>query len=150
MNNAWPVPTRLELFAKAVGIRLYGGDAEVVKRLSRLRNKAVHTGDADPGDLGCEIRQLKYLIERPIMAPSVCAVRATAEDGMHKVRIVGVEPGAVGAATIYIDGRQVPYVLSGRTGLGGSHTMTLIADGLIYDDSNSVIVRGGPPAGPNE
>ena len=143
LNNAWPVRTQLELFAKAFGIRLHGGDAEVVKRLSRVRNKAVHTGDTDQGDLGCEIRQLKYLVERLIMAASVCAVRATAGGGMHKVRIVGVEPGAAGAATIYIDGRQVPYVLSGRTGPSGSHTMTLISDGLIYDDSNSVIVQGG-------
>ena len=114
-NNAWPIRTQLELFANAFGIQLHVGDTKVVKRLSRVRGKAVHTGDADKEGLGCEIRQLKYLVERLIMAASVCAVRATASDGRHKVRIVGVEPGATGAATIYIDDKEVSYVLSGTS-----------------------------------
>ena len=96
-NNAWPVRTQLELFADAFDVRLRAGDTEVVKRLSRVRGKAVHTGDTDKEGLGCEIGQLKYLVERLIMAASVCAVRATATDGRHTVKIVGVEPGTTGA-----------------------------------------------------
>ena len=41
-------------------------------------------------------------------------------------------------ATIYIDGRQVPYVLRGRFTADGTQAMTVISDGLIYDESNSV------------
>ena len=84
----------------------------------------------------------KYLVERLIMAASVCATRAPARDAKHEVKIVGVEPGATGAATIYVDGSEVPYVLSGRSNPDGSQSMTLISDGMFYDERNSVISQG--------
>ena len=37
LNNTWPIPTRLELFAKTFGVTLHEGDTEVVKRLGRIR-----------------------------------------------------------------------------------------------------------------
>ena len=78
------------------------------------------------------------------MAASVCAVRATTDEGKHTVRIVGVEPGTEGAATIYVDGKRVPYVLRGRTTADGTQAIALISDGLIYDETNSVVLPGGP------
>ena len=81
LDNTWPVRTRLESFAKEFGIRLHKGDTKLVRRLSRARGQAVHTGDNATDDLSCEVAQLKYLVERLIMGASVCGiVRHTWED----------------------------------------------------------------------
>ena len=88
-NNIWPIPTRLELFAKTFGVKLHEGDTEVVKRLRRIRGQAVHTGGHRADGLGCEIAQLKYLVERMIMAASVCGVRVSIGDKKHVIKIVG-------------------------------------------------------------
>ena len=139
LNNTWPIRTRLELFAKAFGVKLHEGDTEVVKRLSRIRGQAVHTGGDRADGLGCEIAQLKYLVERMIMAASVCGVRASTGDKKHVIKIVGIEPGATGAASIYIDGEEVPYTLSWKRRPDGSEAMVIQSDGRIYDERNSVI-----------
>ena len=139
LDNAWPIRTRLELFAKAFAVTLRDGDTEVVRRLSRMRGQAVHTGSDRSDGLGCEIAQLKYLVERMIMAASVCGVRTSTGDKKHLVKIVGIEPGNTGAATIYIDGEEVPYTLSVKRRSDGSEEMVILSDGRIYDESNSVI-----------
>ena len=140
LNNAWPIRRQLELFAEAFGVRLHAGDSEVVKRLARIRGQAVHTGGAPVEGLGCEIEQLRYLVDRLVMAASVCAVRAPTKDEGYAIKIVGLEPGTTGAATIYIDGKEVPYTLRSKSKPDGTQAMVVTSDGLIYDDSNSVIV----------
>ena len=89
LNNTWPIPTRLELFAKTFGVTLHEGDTEVVKRLGRIRGQVVHTGGQRADGLGCEIAQLKYVVERMIMAASVCGVRVSTGDknGSPKVHV---------------------------------------------------------------
>ena len=139
LNNTWPIPTRLELFAKTFGVKLHEGDTEVVKRLARIRGQAVHTGGHRADGLGCEIAQLKYLVERMIMAASVCGVRVSTGDKKHAIKIVGIEPGATGAASIYIDGEEVSYTLTLKRRTDGSEAMVIQSDGRIYDESNSVI-----------
>ena len=139
LNNTWPIPTRLELFAKTFGVTLHEGDTEVVKRLGRIRGQVVHTGGHRADGLGCEIAQLKYVVERMIMAASVCGVRVSTGDKKHVIKTLGIEPDATGAASIYIDGEEVPYTLSWKRRPDGSEAMVIQSDGQIYDESNSVI-----------
>ena len=138
-DNNWPIRKRVGFFAREFGIALQKGDFEVIKSLGRVRNRAIHTGDIHEGDLNCEVGQLKYLVERLILAASVCGVRAKVKGGPHKIKIVGIEPGTTGAATIYINGKEVSYVMTMREKTDGTLAMVITSDGLIYDDTNSVI-----------
>ena len=138
-DNSWPIRKRVVFFAREFGIPLQKGDPEVVKSLGRVRNRAIHTGDIHEGDLGCEIAQLKYLVERLVLAASVCGVRAKVDNGPHKIKIVGIRPGTTGAATIYINGKEVSYVMTTRETPGGTLSIVITSGGLIYDDTNSVI-----------
>ena len=136
LNNNWPVRTQVELFAKAFGIRLHKGDKKLVGRLAQARGKVVHTGDQAVEDLSCEISQLKYLVERLIMGASVGGIRAKKGDKKHVIKIKGIEPGTSGAASIYVNGREVSYTLSWTRRGDGSGGMVILADGQIYDTTN--------------
>ncbi len=138
-DNSWPIRKRIVFFAREFGITLQKGDSEVIKSLARVRNRAVHAGDIHEDDLSCQIVQLKYLVERMVLAASVCGVRAKVEGGPHKIKIVGIEPGTTGAATIYINGEEVSYAMTMRETTDGTLAMVITSDGLIYDDTNSVI-----------
>ena len=138
-DNNRPIPRRLEPFAKEFGITLQEGDSDTVKSLAPIRNRMIHKGDTHAEDLRCQIAQLKYLVERLVMAASVCEVHASKGASPHRIRIVGVEPGTTGAAKIYIDGKEVSCTLTLRRQSDGTDAMTIVSDGLIYDESNSVI-----------
>ena len=73
------------------------------------------------------------------MAASICGVRVSTGDKKHAIKIVGIEPGATGAASIYIDGEEVSYTLTLKRRPDGSEAMVIQSDGRIYDESNSVI-----------
>lgn len=141
LNETWPIRTRLELFAKTFGIMLQDGDLELLKRLSRVRGQAVHTGDGPTGGLRCEVAQLKYLVERLVIGASVVGIRAAAGTEKHKIKIHGIGPGDIGAATIWIDGKKVSYTLTFRPEDDGTHSIVILADGQIYDNDNSVIAK---------
>ncbi len=138
-DNNRPIPRRLEPFAKEFGITLQEGDYDTVKSLVSIRNRMIHKGDTYAEDLRYQIAQLKYLVERLVMAASVCGVHASKGASPHRIRIVGVEPGTTGAAKILIDGKEVSYTLTFRRKSDGTDAMTIVSDGLIYDESNSVI-----------
>ena len=138
-DNNRPIPRRLEPFSKEFGITLQEGDFDTVKNLAGVRNQMIHKGETPAEDLRCQIAQLKYLVERLVMAASVCAVRASKGASPHRIKIVGVEPGTTGAAKIYIDGKEVSYTLTFRRQSDGTDAMTIVSDGLIYDESNSVV-----------
>ena len=138
-DNNRPIPRRLEPFAKEFGITLQEGDSDTVKSLAGIRNQMIHKGDTHAEDLRCQIAQLKYLVERLVMAASVCGIHASKGASPHRIRVVGVEPGTTGAAKIYIDGKEVSYTLTFRRLSDGTDAMTIVSDGLIYDESNSVI-----------
>ena len=138
-DNNRPIPRRLELFSKEFGITLREGDSDTVKSLAHIRNQMIHKGESPAEDLRCQIAQLKYLVERLVMAASVCGVHASKGASPHKIRIASVEPGTTGAAKIYIDGKEVSYTLTFRRKSDGTDAMTIVSDGLIYDESNTVI-----------
>ena len=102
LDNTWPVRTRLEVFAKAFGIRLHKGDTKLVRRLSRGRGQAVHTGGNATDDLSCEVAQLKYLVERLIMGASVCGISGEDEAGAMNPLHENLKIGTLGELLVQL------------------------------------------------
>lgn len=138
LQNEWPLRRKLEIFARAIGVRLLPGDGPLISRLGRVRGKVLHTGRDDSEVSEEQLRGLQYLVERLLAAASFGAYRDL-EDGLrHQIKLgqVGAEGGA---APMTLDGRDVPYSL---TLSNGGVEWECIVEAKIYDSRNSELMFG--------
>lgn len=140
LANDWPLPRRLELFAKCFKIPLQEGDVTLVRELGRLRGQVLHCGRHEIDIPESQLREMEYLTERLAIAASVCAYMKLEDKQKHTLRIlpIGAEGGA---ATLLLDGRSVAYEMYGWQTETGEQCVEWVIDGLVYDGSNSDVKR---------
>ena len=142
-QGEWPLRTKLAMFAQSCGIQLRPGDSELVRDLARLRGDVFHTGRNDPPVNDGQLRQLQYLIERLVVAASVCGYEDLEEETRHLLQFGEIGPKG-GAAPLFLDGQRVPYTLRFINDEKGQPAMEFIIEGKVYSDKNADI--GGPQA----
>ena len=95
LNNQWPLRTKLVLFAKSCGVVLRSDDSELVGTLARMRNSVFHTGNDEPSIPKQELRRLRYLVERLIIAASVYGYEDLEDDTLHQLHFGELGPKEV-------------------------------------------------------
>ena len=136
LQNQWPPRTKLELFAKAWGVRLKSGDSELVRDLGRLRNEVFHDGRDDPSVSSQQLRQLQYLVERLVSAASVYGYEDIEEQNRYQLQFGEIGPEG-GGAPLSLDGRDVPYVFRIVKDKEGRFVQEFVIEGKIYSELNS-------------
>ena len=138
LQNQWPIRTKLSLFAKACGIRLKPNDSALVRDLSRTRNEIFHAGRSDAPVSKEHLRQLRYLVERLVVAISVYGYEDIEERSRHELQFgeIGAEGGG---APLSLNGRDVPYTFRLTQDAAGNQTEELVIEGKIYNRQNSNI-----------
>jgi len=135
----WPLATKLGLFAKGFAMTLQEGDIDLVKKLSRLRVSILHSGKYGTKITKAEQRELEYLLERILVAASICAYRELADDQEHTIQLMPLGPEG-GAAPILLDGHEVAYEFRLARSETGELEYEYLIDGRIYDKRNSRIM----------
>ncbi len=138
LTSEWPLPRRLELFAKSFKISLQESDIALVRKLGRLRGQVLHCGKHETVIPESQLREMEYLTERLIIAASVCAYMKLEDKQKHTLHILPIGPEG-GAAPLLLDGRSVAYELHMQQTETGEQREGWIIDGLVYDESNSEI-----------
>ena len=138
LTSEWPLPRRLELFAKSFKIPLQESDIALVRKLGRLRGQVLHCGKHETVIPESQLREMEYLTERLIIAASVCAYMKLEDKQKHTLHILPIGPEG-GAAPLLLDGRSVAYELHMQQTETGEQREGWIIDGLVYDESNSEI-----------
>jgi hypothetical protein len=133
LNNDWPLPRKLELFARSFKISLQEGDIPIIRELGRLRAQVLHYGKHEIVIPESKLREMEYLIERLIIAASVCAYMKLEDQQKHTLHILPIGPEG-GAAPLLLDGRRVAYELH------MTQRAEWVIDGLVYDESNSEVM----------
>ena len=135
LQNNWSLTKKLSIFAESLGIQLKSGDKRLVRKLSAARNTIFHEGDDSPDLSREQVDQLRYLVERLIVAMSIGGYEDL-EDGTHKFHIGEIGPEG-GGAPISIDGKEdVPYEFRATRDNQGHLVGEWIAEGKIYSDKN--------------
>ena len=136
-NNHWPLRTQLVMFAKSSGIELREGDSELVRDLAKIRNDVFHAGNSESSIYKQQFRQLRYLVERLVVAASVYGYEDLELDTRHEIEfgIIGPEGGA---APVFLNGLEVPYRLVGDNNVERP-IFDLTIEGKIYSDRNANI-----------
>lgn len=138
LQNQWPLRTKLDLFAKACGIRLKSEDSTLLRDLSRIRNEIFHAGKSDAQISREQLRRLQYLIERLVVAASIYGYEDIEEESLHDLQIGEMGPDG-GGAPLFLNGREVPYTFTVMHDEAGIPTEELIIEGKIYSRRNSNI-----------
>ena len=138
LTSDWPLPHKLELFARSFGISLQEGDTALVRELGRLRGQVLHCGKHETVIPETQLREMEYLTERLIIAASVCAYMKLEEEQKHTLHLLPIGPEG-GAAPLLLDGRRVAYELHVKQTEAGEQQMEWIIDGFVYDESNSEV-----------
>ena len=142
LNNQWPLRTKLLLFAKSCGVELRSDDSELVGSLAQMRNSVFHTGNDEPAVSKQELRRLRYLVERLVIAASVYGYEDLEDNTLHEIRFGTIGPEG-GAAPVFLNGCEVPYRL-----VIDSHKdqpiFEFIIEGKIYSDRNAKIMLPPP------
>ena len=99
LQNQWPVPSKLSIFANALGITLEKNDIDLVGKLGRVRGNVFHEGENNPDVTADQVSQLKHLVERLVAATSIGGYEDL-EDRPHKFQIGGNWAGRGRGTTI--------------------------------------------------
>lgn len=134
-RDEWPLPRRLEMFAQSLGIALDLADQNLVRELGRARGNTVHSGDVDFPVPEHQLRSLKYLVERLVIASGVCAY-ADLEDETITTLKFGTIPPEGGGAPIAVDGKEVSYVAHGFRDESGGLQLEYLIEGKVYREAN--------------
>ncbi|MDE2940216.1 MAG: hypothetical protein OXR67_15070 [Chloroflexota bacterium] len=132
LQNDWPLPRKLEMFARASGLQARPSDVQLIRKLSRLRGEIFHTGQNNPEVSKAEIRQLEYLVERLVISVSVGGYEDFEDETRHRLEWEKEEQH-VGAEQAFLDGRRVTYREEGTEGV------EYIIEGKIYSQRNTDI-----------
>ncbi len=140
LASDWSLPTRLILFSRSFGINLQKDDVKMVQQLGTLRGKVLHTGNHDIILTTTKMRALEYLIERLIMAASVCAYKKLEDNQRHRLQWLPLGREG-GAAPLKLDGKLVSYDFF-ATNLGtDNEKQEWSINGYIYDKDNSQVTK---------
>ena len=132
MQRQWPLVRKLQIFESAFGITLRPDDAELVRRLQRARSTTLHSGDDASSVTEVDLQRLRNLVERLIMASTEGAYQdVEGEQPSMELGEIGPEGGA---APLFIDGKQVSYVMHVFPDDEGKQTVEIAAEGRIYRD----------------
>ena len=137
LQNQWPPRTKLRLFAKAFGIELKPGDSELLRDLAPLRNEVFHAGVDELRVSDEQLRRLRYLVERLVIAASIDGYHDLEERSEHQLQFGTIGPMG-GAAPLSLDGRDVSYSLRMVQDENGLQFEVAI-EGKLYDEQNAVI-----------
>lgn len=138
LSNDWPLPRKLELFARSLKISLQQGDIALVRELGRLRAQVLHYGKHETAIPESQLREMEYLIERLVIAASVCAYMKLEDKQKHTLHILPIGPEG-GAAPLKLDGNNIAYELHAWRTETGEECVEWVIDGLVYDESNSEV-----------
>lgn len=130
-QNEWPLRTKLVLFAKSFGIQLNTDDSSLVGELQLLRSRILHGGMNDNLNVNGQLRRLQYLVERLILAASICGYEDLEEDSPLQLQRGEIGPQG-GAMPLFIDNKRVPYSLRITEDKDGRQTLEFIVYGKIY------------------
>ena len=134
-QDQWPLPRKLELFANSFGVDLRPGDLKLVRNLAKVRGTVFHAGNDNPDLLKEQLHQLRYLVERLVVAASVLGYEDL-EDDRHQLIFGQIGPEG-GGAPLFLDGREVPY----ESCVYHDRNMRLVwevnVEGKIYNEKNS-------------
>lgn len=136
-NNSWPLRTQLVMFAKSSGIELREGDSELVRDLAKIRNDVFHAGNIESSISKQQVRQLRYLVERLVVAASVYGYEDFESDTPQEIQFGEIGPEG-GAAPVFLDGREVPYRLVVDNNVEWP-IFELTIKGKIYSERNANI-----------
>ena len=131
LRGDWPTVTKLLMFARAFGLNLQPDD-KTVREFARIRGVVFHAGDDGPGLSKSKLRQLKYLIERLVVAASIGGYEDL-ESRRHRVQFGQIGPEG-GPAPMFLDGREVPYDFYLTTSEDGLQKGEWVAEGKIHLD----------------
>ena len=134
LRGDWPTVTKLFMFARAFGINLQPDDLVVVRNLAAVRGAVFHAGDDDPNLSKSKLRQLKYLIERLVVATSIGGYEDL-ESRRHHVHFGQIGPEG-GPAPMFIDGREVTYDFYLTASEDGPQRGEWVAEGKIHLDKD--------------
>lgn len=134
-QGQWPMPKKLGLFATAFGVELRPEDFKLVRNLAKVRGAVFHTGNDNPDLNGEQLQQLRYLIERLVVAASIFGYEDI-EDDRHQLRFGPIGPEG-GAAPLFLNGREVPYEFRIFNGSEKNHAWEFIVEGKIYNEKNA-------------
>ena len=136
-NNNWPPRTQLDMFAKSFEIELRQGDSELVRDLAKIRNDVFHAGNIESSISKQQLRRLRYLVERLVVAASVYGYEDFESDTRQEIQFGEIGPEG-GAAPAFLDGREVPYRLVVDNDVERP-LFELTIEGKIYSDRNANI-----------
>ena len=137
LRSQWSSRRKLDMFAKAFGIKISPDDKTLVSKLGRARATVFHEGQDNPDISTKQLIQLRSLVERLIAATSIGGYEDL-EGGPYKFQFGEIGPEG-GAAPLSIDGKDVLYDF--RMFRDSTETLVAewIADGKIYNDRDIII-----------
>ena len=135
LASDWPLPRKLELFAKSFGITLQEGDVDIVRQLGRQRGQALHGGKHESNITEESLCELKYLTERLLIGASLCSYRNLEDEVKHTLHLLPIGPKG-GAAPLVFDGRPAAYEFYVHKSQTGEQQSEWVIDGYVYDESN--------------
>ena len=136
-QGQWPLRTKLSLFAKSCSIEISTSDSKLVRDLGVLRGAVFHAGEDSPKISASQLRRLRYLTERLVIAASVFGYEYVEESVRHSLQFGKLGPEG-GAAPLFLNGREVPYRLTVED-RGDDQMVELVIEGKVYSDRNADI-----------
>ena len=135
LQDQWPLPRKLEIFAKVFGVELRPDDLKLVRDLSKARGAVFHAGNDNPVLLEGQIQQLVYLVERLVVATSIFGYEDL-EDGRRQLQFGQIGPEG-GAAPLFLDGREVPYRFCVWSDRNMRQVWEVNVEGKLYNVNNA-------------
>lgn len=142
LQNQWPLSRKLALYAEAFGVKLKPGDVDFVRFVGRQRNRVLHTGRNDIPVTKEQVRKLKYLVERLIVAGSVFGYQDIEDQAPYQFKFGEIGPEG-GGAPLFLHGREVPYEFR-LFAHEGEQVAEFIVEGKIYVQQNINISSVSP------
>ena len=130
LEARWPTRRKLAIFARAFGTDLQPNHMEIVRELAGTRAKIFHAGEDEPTLSNVQLEQLRYLVERLVVAASIGAYQDL-EDRHHQIHFGEISPKG-GFAPMFVDGREVLYDLHVVRGEDGQQRGEWLSEGKIY------------------
>ena len=130
LDGRWPTRRKLAIFARAFGIDLQPNDTAIVREMAETQGNVFHAGDDEPTLSSAQLRQLRYLVERLVVAASIGAYQDI-EDCHHDIQFGEIGPGG-GFAPMFVDGKEVRYDIHVARDEYGELRGEWLAEGKIY------------------
>lgn len=136
LSSDWPLIMKLDLFAQSMGINLTSSDKQYIGKLARIRGQGVHKGQVKIHEYASDVESLSNLIERLLIASSLCVFRQVGDDCQHIIDVYSANP-AGGIATVLLNGQKTSYEWHAKKLPSGDWTQELWIEGKVYDSENS-------------